>query len=71
VQEAIATDAEVNKRGLNARLDVDDPTFVNVADVALVAGSLHIKLFENSVFQNGDTALLRLEDVNEHFLFHA
>src|SRR5260221_368354 len=33
VQEAVAADAEIDERGLDTRLDVDDPALVNVADV--------------------------------------
>jgi hypothetical protein len=64
VQEAVATDPEVDERGLNARFDVDDSAFVDVVDVAFLAGPLEVKFFEHAVFQYGDTALLRLEDVD-------
>src|SRR5262249_40507777 len=71
VEEAVAADAEVHERRLDARLDVDDPPLVDVPDVALVAGALDVQLFEDAVLQDGDAALLGLEDVDEHFLFHA
>src|SRR5258705_128355 len=38
VKETVAADAEIDKCGLNARLDVDDAALVDVADVALLAG---------------------------------
>src|SRR5262249_25874911 len=44
VQEAVAADAEVDERGLDARLDVDDAPLVDVVDVALVAGALDVQL---------------------------
>ena len=39
VQEAVAADAEIDERRLDARLQVDDAAFVNVADVVLLAAS--------------------------------
>ena len=71
VQEAVAADAEIDERRLDARLDVDDAALVDVADVALVAGALDVEFFEHAVFDDGDAAFLRLEDVDEHFLLHA
>src|SRR5205085_361920 len=70
VQEAVAADAEVHERRLDARLDVDDAALVDVAHVALVAGPLHVQLFQDAVFDDGDAALLRLEDVNQHLFLH-
>src|SRR5262249_5372004 len=71
VQEAVAADAEIDERRLDARLDVDDAALVDVADVALVAGALHVQLLEDAVLQDGDAALLGLQHVDQHFLFHA
>src|SRR5262249_19780121 len=70
VQEAVAADAEVHERRLDARLDVDDAALVDVADVALVAGALDVQLLQDAVLQDGDAALLRLQHVDEHFLLH-
>src|SRR5439155_20696825 len=64
VQEAVATDAEVDKGSLNTRLDVNDPSFVDVTDVAFLAGALHIQLLENAVLDDGDPALFGLEHIN-------
>src|SRR5262249_19881643 len=35
-----------------------------------VAGALDVQLFQDAVFQDGDPAFLRLEDVNQHLFFH-
>src|SRR5262249_21237090 len=70
VQKAVAADAEIDERRLDGRLDVDDAALVDVADVALVAGALDVQLFEHAVLEDGDAALLRLEDVDEHFFLH-
>ena len=70
VQEAVAADAEIDERGLDARLEVDDLAFVDVADVILLAGPLDVQLFEQTIFNDRDPALLRLRDVDQHFLFH-
>src|SRR5262249_17000724 len=71
VQEAIAADAKVHERGLDARLDVYDSALVDVAHVAFVASSLDVQLLQHAIFQDGDAAFLGLKDVDEHFLFHA
>src|SRR5262249_40548295 len=66
VQETVAANAEIDKRGLDAGLDVDDPAFVDVADIALLAGTLDVQLFENPILDNGDPAFLRLQHINKH-----
>ena len=71
VEEAVAADREVDERSLDRRLEVDDASFVDVAGVALVAGSLDVKLFENAVLDDGDPAFLGLFDVDQHFFLHA
>ena len=71
VEEAVAADREIDERGLNGRLEVDDASFINVAREALVAGSLDVKLFENTVFDDGDPAFLGLFHVDQHFFLHA
>ena len=60
VQKAVAAQAEIDERGLDGRLDVGDAALVDVADVAGGAGSLHVKLFELAVFDQGDSAFLAL-----------
>jgi hypothetical protein len=71
VEEAVAADREVDKRRLDGRLQVDDPSFVNVACVALVAGSLHVQFLENAVLDDGDPAFFGLEHIDQHFFLHA
>jgi len=71
VEKAIAADREVDKPGLNGRLEVNDPALVNIARVALVAGSFHVKFFEYAVFDDGDSAFLGLKHVDQHFFLHA
>ena len=70
VQKAVAADAEVDERRLDARLQVDDPALVDVADVVVLAGALDVQLFQHSVLNDRDPAFLRLRDVDQHFLFH-
>ena len=47
--------------------DIGDAAFVDVADVAGGAGSLHVKLLESALLQQGDAALFAFGDVNQHF----
>src|SRR5262249_38740336 len=48
-----------------------DAAFVDVADVALVAGPFDVELFEYAVLEDGDATLLGLQHVDEHFFLHA
>ncbi len=70
VQEAVAADAEIHERRLDARFDVDDAALVNVADVTLLAGAFDVQFFEASVFDDRDPAFLGLQDIDQHFFFH-
>ena len=71
MEEAVAADREVDERGLDRRLEVDDLPLVDIARVALVAGAFDVQLFEDAVFDDRDPAFLGLEDVDQHFFFHA
>jgi hypothetical protein len=64
VQKPISPHAEIDKGGLDARLNVDDAAFVDVADVTLVAGPLDVEFLQDAVFQDGNPAFLGLEDVD-------
>jgi hypothetical protein len=70
VEEAIASDAEVDERGLDAGFDIDDAAFVDVTDVVFGAAAFDVKFFEDTVFDDCNPAFFRLQDINEHFLFH-
>ena len=70
VQKAVAADAEIDERGLNAGLNIDDAAFVDVADVVVGARALDVELFEQAVFNNRNPTFFGLRDVDEHFLFH-
>jgi hypothetical protein len=71
VEKAIASDREVDERGLDRRLEVDDLPLVDIAGVALVAGPFDVELLEDAVFDDGNAAFLGLEHVDEHFFLHA
>jgi hypothetical protein len=57
VQEAVPPDAKVDKRRLNARLDVDDFALVDIAHVVVAARPLHIELLERPILNDGDPTL--------------
>jgi hypothetical protein len=71
VEKAITADGEVDKRGLDRGLDIDDFAFVDVTGVTLVAGALDVEFLKEAVFDDCDSALLGLEHINQHFLLHA
>ena len=70
VQKPVPADSEVDKRRLDARLQVYDDAFVDVSDVIVLSGPLDVELFEHSVLNDRNPAFLRLGDVDQHFLFH-
>jgi hypothetical protein len=70
VQKAVSADTEVDERGLNAWLQVDDLSRIDVADVIVLAGALDIELFKDAVFNDRDAAFFRLAHVDQHFFFH-
>jgi hypothetical protein len=70
VQESVAADAEIDKGRLDTGLDVDHAPFVDVADVDVLARSLDIQLFEDSILDDRNPALFRLRYVDQHFLLH-
>jgi hypothetical protein len=71
VEEAIAADREIDESGLYGRFEIDDLALVDIPGVAFVARALDIQLLENAVFNNSNTALLGLQDIDQHFFFHA
>jgi len=46
VQEAVASHAKIDERRLDARLQVHDPSLVNITHVIALAASLQIQLFQ-------------------------
>ncbi len=70
VEKAVPPDAEIHKGRLDARFQIDDDAFVNVAYIIILSGAFDIQFFEYPIFHNGDTALLWLRHVDQHFLFH-
>ena len=70
VQKPVAAHAKIDKRRLDARLQVDHDSLVDVPYVIVLSGSFDVQLFEDSVLNDRDPAFLRLRDVDQHFLFH-
>ena len=60
VQEAVAAHAEIDKRRLDARLQVDHDSLVDVPYVIVLAGPFDVQLFEDSVLNDRDPAFFRL-----------
>ena len=58
VQKAVAADAEIDERGLDARLQVDDLALVDVADVIVLAGALDVELFQRRRLQRSRSGIL-------------
>jgi len=71
VEKPVSPYRKIDERSLDGRLEVDNLALVDVARIALVAGSLHVKLFENAVLDDGDPAFFGLKHIDQHFFLHA
>jgi hypothetical protein len=71
VQKAVTADGEIDERGLNRRLEIDDLALVDVAGIALVASTLEVQLLKDAILDDGNSAFLGLEHVDQHFFLHA
>ena len=70
VQEPVAAHAEIDERRLDARLQVDHDSLVDVSYVIVLSGPFDVQLFKDSVLNDRNPAFFRLGDVDQHFLFH-
>jgi len=70
MQEPVSTDTKVDKRRLDARLQIDDPTPVDVSYKVVLAGAFGIQFLQNSVFQYRDPTFFGLRHVDQHFFLH-
>jgi hypothetical protein len=68
VQEAVGPAAERDERRADARLDVDDSSLVDVAQVRLATRDLDVQFLEHTVFHHRDPALFRIDGVDQHAL---
>jgi hypothetical protein len=64
MQEPVPSDSKIHERGLDTGLNVDDSAFIDVPDVALLAGSLDVEFLQHSILDNRNAAFLRLEDID-------
>ena len=70
VKKSVPADTKVNERSLDAGFDINHAAFVDVADVLFETTALDVQFFKNAIFYDGNSALLRLEDIDQHFFFH-
>ena len=70
MQEAILTDAKINKYRLDTGLQIDDFAFVYVAYPIVLAGAFNIKFFQATIFDDRDPAFFVLRRIDQHFFFH-
>ena len=68
VQEAIAAYAEIDEGCLDARLNIDNFTTVNVADEALLLLSFDVEFFEHAIFEDSNAHLFVRHGIDQHFL---
>ena len=69
MQEAISTDTEIDKYGLDAWLEVYDFTTIDIYNEVLLTSSFYIKIFQTTIFYNRHTTFFTLCRVNDHFSF--
>ena len=70
MEEAVATDAEIDEGRLDAGLQVDHHSLVDIAHVTVLAGPFYVQLFQDAVFNDRNPAFLRLGNVDQNFFFH-
>ena len=70
MKESVTAYAKIDESRLNARFYVYDSPFVNVSDIRFLTSSLHIELLQDSILYDGYPAFFRLENIDQHFLFH-
>ena len=64
MQKSIAADAEVDEDGLDARFEIDDFSFVDVADIVVLARPFDVQLFKPPVFDDRDPTFLGLRCID-------
>lgn len=64
VQKTVATYAEVDEGSLDAGLQIDNATLVNITGKVVLASALGIKFFERAILQNRDAAFLGLGHID-------
>ena len=69
MEEPVVLQAEVDERGLDRGLDVDDLADVDVTDVAGGVEAFGVELFELPVLDDGDAALVVRDVVDDHLGF--
>ena len=66
MEEGVLVDPDVHEGGLEAGVDVQHLTLVDVADERLLGLALDVVLLEDAVVEDRDADLLGLEGVDEH-----
>jgi hypothetical protein len=70
MKETVSSYSEIHKYGLYAGLNVYDPSFIDIADVAAETCPLNIQFLERAIFNNGHSALFGLSHIYEHLSCH-
>jgi hypothetical protein len=60
LEKAVFFGTEVNEGGLEARLNIDHHSFVDIAPRVFAGGSLNVELFQLLTRDNGQAIFLRL-----------
>ena len=70
VEKSVSANGKVNEGRLDGWFEVYNSAFVNIPCVGLVTGTFDVKFFQHAIFNDGDSALLGLEHIDEHLFFH-
>ena len=70
MKKAVAFFPDLYESGLDARFDVDHPALVNISVSRGDRIPFEIKLFEESVFDDGHPGLTRLGHIDQYFFGH-
>ena len=70
MKKTVSSHTKVDEGRLNAGLDIDDLSLVDIADVVFRTAAFDVQLLQNPIFYDGNSAFLRLEDIDQHLFFH-
>lgn len=70
VQETISSYTKIDKHRLDAWLKIDDFTFVDIADIVVLAMSFDVKLFETIILDDRNPILFGLRCIDQHYFLH-
>jgi hypothetical protein len=70
VQEAITSDAKIDKHSLNGWFQIYDFAFVDISDKVILIGPFDVQFFQATILDDRDSAFFGLRRIDQHFFSH-